>query len=128
MASKKDISPDILGSLPKGFFDARPERGKIRLLKIGEEIRKILAEFLARGEIDLTASSSFHITVEEVTVSPDLRHATVYITLFALNQEDLNSKEILKELQEATPHLRYLLGRAIRLKFIPDLLFKLRSS
>ena len=50
-----------------------------RQLRVGEEIRHVLAEMVARAEFrdpDLAGQS---ITVTEVRVSPDLRNATVYV-------------------------------------------------
>lgn len=127
MTSKKDISPDVLGSLPKGFFEAAPKKANIRLLRVAEEIRKILSELFIREEVTFSFSESCYLTIEEVDVSPDLKHAKVYISFFTLNSASIASEEVLEELQEATPRLRYLLGQKIHLKFTPNLSFKMLS-
>lgn len=50
-----------------------------RQLKVGEVIRRTLSEILARDEIHDPELNRISITVSEVTTSPDLQIATVYI-------------------------------------------------
>ena len=50
-----------------------------RQLKVGEVIRRTLSEILARGEIHDPKLNQISITVSEVSVSPDLQIATVYV-------------------------------------------------
>lgn len=128
MTSKKDTFPDVLGSLPKDFFELVAKKGNIRLLRVAEEIRKILSELFIREEVPFSFSGSCYLTVEEVDVSPDLKNAKVYISFFTLNSASIASEEVLEELQAVTPRLRHLLGQKIHLKFTPNLSFKIRSN
>ena len=54
-----------------------------RPLKAGETIRHALANILRRGEIHDAALAKHNITVTEVRMSPDLRHATIFVTPLA---------------------------------------------
>ena len=58
---------------------ATPETRSVRLLKVGEQVRHILSELLARGEVHDDVLSAHSVSVTEVRMSPDLRHATVYV-------------------------------------------------
>jgi len=58
--------------------------------------------------------------VAEVRISPDLRHATAYVS--RLGRTDVEG--LLPALQRATPFLRGQVAHALRLKFAPDLVFQ----
>ena len=55
------------------------EEQSVRLLKVGERVRHILSELLARGEAHDEVLSASNISVTEVRMSPDLRNAKVYV-------------------------------------------------
>ena len=50
-----------------------------RQLRVGEDVRHILANLLERGEVRDPDVAGKVITVTEVSVSPDLRNAAVYV-------------------------------------------------
>ena len=50
-----------------------------RQLRVGEELRHVLAEILGRGDLHDPALAGKSITVSEVRPSPDMRHATVFV-------------------------------------------------
>ena len=51
-----------------------------RQLRVGEQVRHIIAETLARGHFNNPAlANPSAITVTEVRVSPDLKHASAYV-------------------------------------------------
>ncbi|HAW56292.1 MAG TPA: ribosome-binding factor A, partial [Hyphomonas sp.] len=50
-----------------------PESKSVRLLKIGEQIRHVIAQVLQRGEVNDRNLSDMIVSVSEVRVSPDLR-------------------------------------------------------
>lgn len=91
-----------------------------RQLRVGEVIRRALSDILARGEVhdpDLGVAS---ITVAEVRVSPDLRHATAYV----LPLGGINTAEIVQALRRNRIELRRLVTDRIDLKFSPELEFR----
>ena len=51
-----------------------------RQLRVGEEIRHILATILSRGEYSHPLLEEASVIVTEVRISPDLKHAKVFIT------------------------------------------------
>ena len=56
-----------------------PEGRSVRLLRVGEQVRHVLSELLARGEVHDDVLQSHLVSVTEVRMSPDLRHATVFV-------------------------------------------------
>lgn len=91
-----------------------------RQLRVGELIRRSLSEALARGDIHDPELSDRSITVGEVTVSPDLKWATLYV--LPLGGED--TEGTLAALRRNKGELRRLLSRALTLKYVPDLRFE----
>jgi len=96
----------------------------VRLLRVGENIRHALAEILARDEIDDPELSARSITVSAVEVSPDLRHADVYVV--PLMGE--GSEATLAALNRHAGAFQKALGRTVRMKYLPRPTFKLDTS
>jgi ribosome-binding factor A len=65
------------------------------------------------------------VTVTGVQVSPDLRHARVFVSLMGSESE---RKESLNTLTRAAGWLRHELGQRIRMRFVPDLVFLTDTS
>jgi len=95
-----------------------------RQRRVGEMLRHALVEVLARGHVRDRELQDKAVTVTEVSVTADLRHATVYCT--ALGGE--GDAAVVAALNRARAYLRGELGRAIRLKFTPDLVFEIDAS
>ncbi|WP_299348594.1 30S ribosome-binding factor RbfA [uncultured Shimia sp.] len=95
-----------------------------RQLRVGELIRRTLAEVLARGDIHDPDLNRMSITVGEVRTSPDLKIATAYVLpLGGKGQED-----VLKLLAQNKHELRRAIGKKTGLKFTPDLRFQLDQT
>ncbi|HEX2477781.1 MAG TPA: 30S ribosome-binding factor RbfA [Geminicoccaceae bacterium] len=91
-----------------------------RQLRVGEELRHVLAELLMRGGLRAPALADAQLTVSEVRVSADLRHAVVFVT-------ELGGElppERLEALERSAPQLRGEVTRRMRLKYAPDLTFR----
>jgi ribosome-binding factor A len=88
-----------------------------RVERVGEEFREILAEAIQK----LKDPRVGFVTVTGVRVSPDLRHAWVAYTAMGDESAKAGSRAALRS---ATPHLRSVLGRQVRLKFLPELEFE----
>ncbi|HLT01073.1 MAG TPA: 30S ribosome-binding factor RbfA [Geminicoccaceae bacterium] len=91
-----------------------------RQLRVGEEIRHVLAELLTRGGLREPALADARLTISEVRVSADLRHAVVFVT--ELGGE--LSPERLAALERVAPQLRGVVTRRMRLKYAPELAFR----
>ncbi|MDH5748490.1 MAG: 30S ribosome-binding factor RbfA [Rhodospirillales bacterium] len=90
-----------------------------RQLRVGEEIRHVLAMFLERGEIRDPGLEGTPVTITEVRISPDLRKATVFVVPLGGGDAD----RVLKALGRARPFLRRQLARDVKLRNVPDLTF-----
>lgn len=87
-----------------------------RTARVNEVVRESLAEELER----MSDPRLSMVTITGVDVARDLRNAKVYYA--ALGRQD---EGVEKALRSATPHLRGVLGRQVRLKYLPDLEFLL---
>lgn len=95
-----------------------------RQLRAGELIRHELAQLLQREEVHEASLSGLNITVSEVQTSPDLKHATVYVT--TLGGFDVDGA--VEKLNAVAPQVRRVLAPKLSLKFIPELRFKKDDS
>ncbi|HVL19501.1 MAG TPA: 30S ribosome-binding factor RbfA [Amaricoccus sp.] len=91
-----------------------------RQLRVGEVIRRALAEILQRGEVHDPDLAHVSVTVAEVRVSPDLRHATAFV----LPLGGVNTPEVVRALDRNRAELRRLVTDRIDLKFSPELGFQ----
>jgi ribosome-binding factor A len=99
-----------------------PEGRSVRLLRVGEQVRHALSDILMRGDVHDEVLASHLVSVTEVRMSPDLRHATVFVKPLLGS----NEAEVLAALKR---HVRYLRGEVARrvntkyaaqLKFVAD--------
>ena len=90
-----------------------------RQLRVGEVIRHSLADIFARGDLQDPLLRDTRITVSEVKVSPDMRHATAFV--MKLGGGDM--KPVLAALTRARGYLRHETGRALTTRNTPDLHF-----
>ncbi|WP_379552006.1 30S ribosome-binding factor RbfA [Qipengyuania sp. DGS5-3] len=101
-----------------------PEQQSVRVLKVGERVRHILSELLARQEIHDDVVSAANIAVTEVRMSPDLRNATAYVKPLLGNEED----EVVTALRQNTAYLQREVAKRLGLKFAPKLKFRADES
>lgn len=98
---------------------ASPETRSVRLLKVGEQVRHILSELLMRQEVHDDVLSAHSVSVTEVRMSPDLRHATAYIKpLLGANEE-----AVLKALRTNTAYFQKEVAQRLRLKYAAKVKF-----
>jgi ribosome-binding factor A len=96
-----------------------------RQLRVAEQIRHIIGETMLRGHFhNPVLMDAGKVTVTEVRISPDLKHATAYVV--ALGGEDM--KELLPALNEAAPVFQKDIGRQAELKFTPKVQFRMDES
>ena len=98
------------------------EGRSVRLLRVGEQVRHILSEVLLRGEIHDEILAAHSVSVNEVRMSPDLRHATVFVRSLGGDDNDA----VIKALRQNSRVLQSEVARrmtmkyAATLKFLPD--------
>ena len=101
-----------------------PDDLSVRVLKVGERVRHILSELLARGEAHDLVLSAANIAVTEVRMSPDLRNAKVFVKPLLGEEEAV----ILKALQVNTAFFQREVAKRLGLKFAPKLQFRADES
>jgi ribosome-binding factor A len=97
----------------------QPQGPSQRQLRAGELVRHALVEILREEDISDEALVGVSVTVTEVRMSPDLKHATCFV-------EPLGGGAASAVVEALNRHARFLrgrLGRHIELKFTPDLKF-----
>jgi len=97
-----------------------PEQQSVRVLKVGERVRHILSELLARQEVHDEVVSAANIAVTEVRMTPDLRNATAYVKPLLGSDED----EVVTALRQNTAFLQREVAKRLGLKFAPKMKFK----
>ena len=95
-----------------------------RQLRVGELIRRTISDVLMRGEIHDPDLARISWTVGEVRVTPDLSMATAYVLPLGGDRR----AEALELLRKNKGELRRALGRAMTIKFIPDLRFEIDET
>ncbi len=99
---------------------AGPKPPSQRQLRVGEEVRHVLSAIFARGEFRDPDLADVLVTVTEVRMSPDLKHATAFVT--RLGRTDIEAK--LPALKRAAPFFRAQLAHEMRLRVAPDVTFQ----
>ena len=95
-----------------------------RQLRVGEELRHVIAGVLSRGEIRDPDVEGAVITVTEVRASPDLKHATVFVS--PLGGGDVDA--ILAGLKRSAKFIRGQVARQVRLRYTPQFVFETDTS
>lgn len=96
-----------------------PETRSVRLLRVGEQVRHVLSDILMRGDVHDDVLSKHHVSVTEVRMSPDLRHATVFVKPQLGENEDV----VLKALRTNTAYLQREVASRVRQKYAAKLKF-----
>ena len=96
-----------------------PETRSVRLLKVGEQVRHVLSELLARQAVHDEVLTARTVSVTEVRMSPDLRHATVFVKPLLGADEEL----VLKALRTNTAYFQKEVAGKLKLRFAAKLKF-----
>jgi ribosome-binding factor A len=96
-----------------------PETRSVRLLRVGEQVRHILSEILARGEVHDDVLASHVVSVTEVRMSPDLRHATVFVKPLLGKDEDV----VIKALRTNTAYFQREVASRVKMKYAAKIKF-----
>lgn len=96
----------------------------VRVLRVGEQVRHILSEIIQRGDVHDDVLAKHPVSITEVRMSPDLRHATVFVkSLLGLDEE-----AVLKSLRTNTAYLQREVASRIRMKYAAKLKFLVDES
>ena len=103
---------------------ATPETRSVRLLKVGEQVRHVISELLMRQEVHDEVLTAHTISVTEVRMSPDLRHATVFVKPLLGADEDV----VLKALRTNTAYFQKEVAGRLKLKYAAKIRFMADES
>lgn len=87
--------------------------------RVAQEIQKEIAVILQREVKDPRIGM---VTVSDVEVSRDLAYAKIFVTFLFNNDQEAISQGM-KGLEKASPYIRTLVGKAMRLRIVPELRF-----
>ncbi|MGO3518156.1 MAG: 30S ribosome-binding factor RbfA [Acetobacter cibinongensis] len=106
---------------PAGYLAGlSPSGPSQRQLRVGEEVRRVLAELFARTTFRDPELVDARVTVTEVRLSPDFKHATVFVA--RLGRSDI--EVLLPGLKRVAPWLRTQMSHKLRLRVAPELHFQ----
>jgi ribosome-binding factor A len=91
-----------------------------RQLRVGELVRHAIAEMLTRGDVHDPVIEAHMITIPEVTVTADLRLATIYV----MPMGGRDAAEVVAAFERHKKFLRAEIAHRINLKFAPDIRFR----
>ncbi len=95
-----------------------------RQLRVAEEVRHVLAKMLAEDNLFIEGLKSAYVMVTEVSISPDLSYAAVYVQGIG----DVDTDEQIALLNKHKGAFRYRIGKSIRLRIVPEIVFKSDSG
>ena len=94
---------------------------KHRLERVNELIKRELGELISR-EVNFSAAL---VTVQSVDVTPDLKHAHVFVSVIGSEEQ---ARAAMAQLHDSRSNLQRLLAKRVILKYTPHLHFKLDES
>ncbi|WP_288234278.1 30S ribosome-binding factor RbfA [uncultured Haemophilus sp.] len=87
--------------------------------RVAQELKKEVAVILQREVKDPRIGM---VTVSDVEVSRDLAYAKIFVTFLFDNDQEVIAQGM-KGLEKASPYIRTLVGKAMRLRIVPELRF-----
>ena len=117
--------------MDKRQSDIKSSAKSQRQLKVGEEIRHLIASILLRGSFHDPDLDGVSITVSEVSVSPDFSNARVYIMPLGGDGGGGGGSDrspVLEALGRVSHEIQHELARQLTIRRTPRLKFVLDSS
>ncbi|SMB95564.1 ribosome-binding factor A [Thermanaeromonas toyohensis ToBE] len=94
----------------------------IRVERVAEQMKKEIAELL---QDEIKDPRIGFVTVTDVELSSDMQHAKVYVSVYG---DEEQKKQTLEALARATGFIRREIGRRIKLRLVPEIVFKYDES
>ncbi len=91
-----------------------------RQLRVAEEIRHVLARMLSQDDLFIEGLKASYLMITEVRISPDLTYASVFVRAMS----PVDTQEQVDLLNAHKGPFRYRVGKSIRLRLVPELVFK----
>ena len=99
--------------------------------RLAEEIRKIISEMLVRGDLKDPRFAGNMTGISGVDVTRDGSYASVYVTCMSYSGKSLSEdekKEIIAAFEHSQGYIRSAIGKAVKVRYVPVLLFKFDES
>ena len=96
-----------------------PETKSVRTLRVGEQVRHVLSDILARGDVHDDLLSKHPVSITEVRMSPDLRHVTEFVKPLL----GKNEAAVIKALRTNTAYLQREVASRVQQKYAAKLKF-----
>lgn len=96
----------------------------IRQKQVQNNIQRFLLEMFQREGI-FEGVKGVYVSVANVDVSRDVKNATASIDILGKDLSEKEKNQIIKQLNDLTPHIRHMMTKQIKLKYVPNLRFKL---
>jgi ribosome-binding factor A len=95
-----------------------------RQLRVGQEVRRVIAQAIEQGEVRSPELSEAFITITQVVMSPDLKYATVYLT--TLNGRNMGV--VLEQLTAEKWLFKKLVADKLKLRWTPEINFRVDDT
>ncbi|MES2156597.1 MAG: 30S ribosome-binding factor RbfA [Pseudomonadota bacterium] len=100
-------------------MSSQNDSSSVRALRVGEQVRHILSEILQRGDVHDDVLAKHVVSVTEVRMSSDLRHAVCFIKPLLGKDEEA----VLKALRTNTAYFQREVAARTRLKYAAKIKF-----
>ena len=90
-----------------------------RQLRVAEEIRHVLGKIFLEDNLFIKGLKPAYDMITDVKIAPDLSYATVLIRAI----DPIDTDEQVALLNEHKGKFRYQIGKSIRLRIVPDIVF-----
>lgn len=94
-----------------------------RVEQVENLLREVVAGILLR---DFPSPAGTMVTITRAAVSPDLFHATIYISVLA--QDAVGEGQVLEDLTRAAGEIQFTLNRKLRMRPVPRITFALDQN
>ncbi len=98
---------------------------RIKFERINSELERQITYILAREVKDSRLAEGM-VTITKVSVTPDLRFAKVYVSIFAESKEA--RKEVFAAIKNSAGFIRTRLAKTVKMRTIPELHFDLDNT
>jgi len=100
-----------------------------RQLRVGEEVRHILSHLLSQRTIASPVLDKHSVTISEVRISPDLRHAMAYVMpLGGAKLGDAETDVVIKELNSLKGLFNQAIAKSLTTKMTPRVMFRVDDT
>jgi len=91
-----------------------------RQLRVAEEIQRVLGQMLLEDNLFIEGLKSSYVMISDVKIAPDMSYASVLVRAIP----PVDTDEQVDLLNEHKGKFRYRIGKSVRLRIVPDIVFK----